>query len=75
MDVDVINCLECFFIKCTVELRKLIAYGIDCNYEEKLLKTKLAFSYLNILKSSCTINNTLQTSINKFIRINCKNCG
>jgi hypothetical protein len=75
MDVDVIKCLDCFIIKSTAYIIKALNYGIECKLDEIIKKTKKAYNYLKVATSNCTLNNTIQTKIKRFVRLNCIDCG
>jgi len=48
-------------------LKEIDWYGLNCNTEEYIENIELAFSYLNIIDSLCTIPHSLQCEIKTYI--------
>lgn len=56
-------------------MRQLEIFGIECDIDIHIEISNKAFDYIFLINSLCTIPESLMIDINKFIRINCKDCG
>ena len=59
--------LKCIYFQLVKALKEIDWYGIDCNTEQYETDTELAFSYLEIINSGCTIAHNLQCEIKTYI--------
>lgn len=66
--------LKCIFFQLVKNLKEISWYGIDCNVDQYLLNTDLAFSYLQIIDSGCELEHNLQCEIKNFITKNSSFC-
>ena len=59
--------LKCIYFKLVNTLKEIDWYGLNCNRDEYLEKIELAFIYLNILNTGCSLPSELDCEIKNFI--------
>lgn len=59
--------LKCVYFQLVKTLKEIDWYGIDCKREDVISDIETAFTYLQILESSCTLEHSFQCEIKNFI--------
>lgn len=75
VDATTIECLECILLESVNYILKAEAYGVECNLEKYIRNRELAYNYLVIGRTDCTLPIAFLTKIKKFTRQNCIDCG
>lgn len=59
--------LKCIYFQLVKSLKEIDWYGIDCNVENYIIDTELAFTYLELINTGCTRTYPLECEIKTFI--------
>lgn len=59
--------LKCIYFQLVKSLKEIDWYGINCNVEDYITDTELAFTYLELINTGCTRTHPLECEIKTFI--------
>lgn len=59
--------LKCVYFQLAKTLKEIDWYGIDCNTQSYETDIELAFTYLQIIDSACTLTHAIECEIKTFI--------
>lgn len=59
--------LKCVYFQLAKTLKEIDWYGIDCNTQSYETDIELAFTYLQIIDSACTLTHAIECEIKNFI--------